>query len=54
LTTIIGTIGALVLGGAIGTFTLMSVVTDQTSPKGDSPANVSVETEIAYGSASSE
>ena len=52
MTTIIGTIGALVLGGAVGTFTLMGVVTNQTSPKGESPANVSQETEITYGSVS--
>jgi hypothetical protein len=51
LTTIVGALGALILGGAVGTFTLMGVVNNQTSPKGDSPANVSEVTEITYGTA---
>jgi hypothetical protein len=51
LTTIVGTLGALILGGAVGTFTLMGVVNNQTSPKGDSPASVSSpQDEISYGS----
>ncbi len=35
---------------AVGTFTLMGVVNNQTSPKGESPANVSQQSEITYGS----
>ena len=51
MTTIIGTLGALILGGAVGTFTLVGVVNSQTSPQGDSPASVSSpQDEISYGS----
>lgn len=49
MTTIVGALGALILGGAVGTFTLMGVVNNQTSPQGDSPANVSEEAEVSYG-----
>lgn len=50
MTTIVGTLGALILGGAIGTFTLVGVVHNQTTPSGDSSSNVSSpEDQIAYG-----
>ncbi|GAA4366218.1 hypothetical protein [Nocardioides caricicola] len=50
MTTIIGAIGALVLGGAIGTFTIVSAVNSVSSPS-DSPSSVSSEQgEIPYGS----
>lgn len=51
MTTIVGTLGALLLGGVVGTFTLVGVVNNQTTPKGESPASVSSpQDEITYGS----
>jgi len=50
LTTIIGTLGALILGGAVGTFTLVGVVNSQTSPQGESPVSVSGNPTVEYGS----
>lgn len=49
MTTIVGAFSALILGGVVGTFTLIGVVNNQTSPKGDSPANVSEQAEVSYG-----
>ena len=48
MTTIVGTLGALILGGAIGTFTLVGVVHNQTTPSSDS-SSVTSEDQIAYG-----
>lgn len=50
MTTIFGTIGALVLGAAVGSVTLIGVVNSQTSPSGPSPANVNEQPTIEYGS----
>ena len=50
MTTIIGTFVALALGATVGTVTLMGAVNSQTSPSGDSPANVSEQAEVSYGS----
>ena len=50
MTTIVGTLGALILGGAIGTFTLVGVVHNQTSPSdSSSSSSSSSEDQIAYG-----
>lgn len=48
-TTILGTLGALVLGAAVGSVTIIGLVDSQTSPSGQSPANVNNPT-VAYGS----
>ena len=39
-TTILGTLGALLLGAAVGSVTFIGLVDSQTSSSGPSPANV--------------
>jgi hypothetical protein len=39
-TTILGTVGALFLGAAVGSVTLFGLVDSQTSPSGASPGDV--------------
>lgn len=45
----VGTLGAMVVGGAVASATVVGVVNSQTSPSGDSPANVN-QPIIEYGS----
>jgi hypothetical protein len=46
---ILSTFGALVIGGIVASATIVGVVNSQTSPSGDSPANVN-QPIIEYGS----
>ena len=48
-TTILGTLGALVLGAAVGSVTIIGLVNNQTSPSDASPANVNNPV-VTYGS----
>ena len=50
MTTILGTLGALVLGAAVGSVTLVGVINSQTSPQGESPVSVSGNPTVEYGS----
>jgi hypothetical protein len=43
------TLGAMVVGGAVASATVIGVINSQTSPSGDSPANVN-QPIIEYGS----
>lgn len=45
----VSTLGAMVVGGAIASATVIGLVNSQTSPSGDSPANVN-QPIIEYGS----
>ncbi|WP_164519542.1 hypothetical protein [Nocardioides ferulae] len=45
---ILSTFGSLVVGGIVATATIVGVVSSQTSPSGDSPANVN-QPVIEYG-----
>ena len=47
--TILGTVAAMIVGGAVATVTVGGVVSSQTSPQGDSPANVNAPV-VVYGS----
>lgn len=49
-TTILGTLGALFLGAAVGSVTLVGLVDSQTSPSGTSPGDVSKPVAVEYGS----
>lgn len=49
--TILSTFGSLLIGGIVATATIVGVVNAQTSPSGDSPANVN-QPVIQYGSTS--
>jgi hypothetical protein len=44
-----GTLGAMVVGGAVASATVIGIVSSQTNPSGDSPANVN-QPIIEYGS----
>jgi hypothetical protein len=48
-TTILGTFGALLLGAAVGSVTIIGLVDSQTSPSGKSPADVNNPV-VSYGS----
>jgi hypothetical protein len=49
--TILGTLGALVLGAAVGSVTIVGLVDSQTSPSGQSPASVTdPQAQVQYGS----
>ncbi|MEV7428894.1 MULTISPECIES: hypothetical protein [unclassified Nocardioides] len=46
---ILSTIGSLAIGGIVASATIVGVVSSQTSPSGESPANVN-QPVIQYGS----
>jgi hypothetical protein len=46
--TILGTVAAMIVGGAVAAVTVVGVVSSQTSPQGDSPANVNAPV-VQYG-----
>ena len=46
---IVGVIASLFVGGAVATATIVGVISSQTSPQGESPANVS-QPVVEYGS----
>lgn len=46
---ILGTVAAVIVGGAVATVTVVGVVSSQTSPQGQSPANVNAPV-VQYGS----
>jgi hypothetical protein len=46
--TILGTVAAMIVGGAVAAVTVVGVVSSQTSPSGDSPANVNAPV-VQYG-----
>ncbi|MDN4163126.1 hypothetical protein [Nocardioides abyssi] len=48
---ILSTFGALAIGGIVASATIVGVVSSQTSPSGESPANVN-QPVIQYGSES--
>ena len=50
MTTILGTLGALFLGAAVGSVTLVGVINSQTSPQGQSPVSVKGNPTVEYGS----
>lgn len=46
--TILGTVAAMIVGGAVAAVTVVGVVSSQTRPQGDSPANVNAPV-VQYG-----
>lgn len=46
---IVGIVASLFVGGAVATATIVGVISSQTSPPGESPANVS-QPVVEYGS----
>lgn len=46
--TILGTVAAMIVGGAVAAVTVVGVVSSQTSPQGDSPASVNAPV-VQYG-----
>ena len=51
VTAFIGTtIGALFLGAAVGSVTLVGLINNQTSPSGPSPVSVKSDPTVEYGS----
>lgn len=51
-TTILATIGSMLLGGVVATATVVGLVHAQTSPSGNSPADVNQPASVQYGSSS--
>lgn len=47
--TILGTVAAMIVGGAVATVTVVGVVNSQTSPQGPNPTSVNAPV-VTYGS----
>lgn len=50
VTTILATIGSMLVGGAVAAVTIVGLVNAQTSPSGPSPTNVKAPISVQYGS----
>ncbi|GAA2117681.1 hypothetical protein [Nocardioides bigeumensis] len=48
----LGVLGSIVVGGAVATATTLGVISSQTGPAEQSPADVSSEIVVDYGTAS--